>query len=79
MAGALCKALFPGDFSGTITSVAPGVSKIQGLFGEMFLTAFLMFTILMLAGEKSRTSFVAPVGIGLALFVAQLAGKCIFI
>ncbi|KAK7976601.1 hypothetical protein PG989_015064 [Apiospora arundinis] len=74
LAGALCKALFPGDFSGTITSVAPGVSKIQGLFGEMFLTAFLMFTILMLAGEKSRTSFVAPVGIGLALFVAQLAG-----
>ncbi|KAK8118177.1 aquaporin rerated protein [Apiospora kogelbergensis] len=74
LAGALCKGLFPGDYSGTITSIAPGVSRIQGLFGEMFLTAFLMFTILMLAGEKSRTSFVAPVGIGLALFVAQLAG-----
>ncbi|KAK8070227.1 hypothetical protein PG994_006843 [Apiospora phragmitis] len=64
----------PRRLLGTITTVAPGVSVVQGLFGEMFLTAFLMFTILMLAGEKSRTSFVAPVGIGLALFVAQLAG-----
>ncbi|KAK8023318.1 hypothetical protein PG991_006557 [Apiospora marii] len=74
LAGALCKALFPGDFAGTITKPAPGVNNAQALVGEMFLTAFLMFTILMLAGEKSRTSFVAPVGIGLALFVGQLAG-----
>ncbi|KAK8085782.1 aquaporin rerated protein [Apiospora hydei] len=74
LAGALCQALFPGDFSGTITKIAPGMTVVRGLFGEVFLTAFLMFTILMLAGEKSRTSFVAPVGIGLTLFVGQLAG-----
>ena len=74
----------------------------------MFLTAELVFTVLMLAAEKSKTTFIAPgrcssrspflsapfwclipqilpieellilsiptVGIGLALFVAELAG-----
>lgn len=28
----------------------------------------------MLAAEKSRATFIAPVGIGLALFVAEIAG-----
>lgn len=39
-----------------------------------FLTAELVFTILMLAGEKHKGTFIAPVGIGLALFVAEIAG-----
>ena len=39
-----------------------------------FLTAELVFTILMLAAEKSKDTFIAPVGIGMALFVAELAG-----
>jgi hypothetical protein len=40
----------------------------------MFLTALLIFTIFMLAAEKHRATFIAPIGIGLALFVAHLAG-----
>lgn len=40
----------------------------------MFLTALLVFTIFMLAAEKHRATFIAPVGIGLALFIAHLAG-----
>ena len=40
----------------------------------MFLTAELIFTIFMLAAEKHKGTFLAPVGIGLALFIAELAG-----
>lgn len=40
----------------------------------MFLTAELVFTIFMLAAEKHTANFIAPIGIGLALFVAQLFG-----
>jgi aquaporin rerated protein, other eukaryote len=40
----------------------------------MFLTAELVFVIFMLAAEKHKGTFLAPVGIGLALFSAELAG-----
>jgi aquaporin related protein len=40
----------------------------------MFLTAELVFTIFMLAAEKHKATFIAPIGIGLALFVAELSG-----
>jgi aquaporin related protein len=40
----------------------------------MFLTFELVFTIFLLAAEKHRATFLAPIGIGLALFVAELAG-----
>ncbi|KAL3418097.1 MIP family channel protein [Phlyctema vagabunda] len=40
----------------------------------MFFTIELVFTILMLAAEKTKATFIAPVGIGLALFVAELVG-----
>lgn len=40
----------------------------------MFLTFELVFTIFMLAAEKHKGTFLAPIGIGLALFVAELAG-----
>lgn len=40
----------------------------------MFLTAELVFTIFMLAAEKHKGTFIAPIGIGLALFIAELAG-----
>ena len=40
----------------------------------MFLTAELIFVIFMLAAEKNRATFIAPLGIGLALFVAELSG-----
>lgn len=40
----------------------------------MFLTFELVFTIFMLAAEKHRATYLAPMGIGLALFVAEMAG-----
>lgn len=57
------------------TVLTQGTTIVQGLFIEMFLTAELMFAILMLAAEKTKATFLAPVGIGLALFVAELAGQ----
>lgn len=75
VAGGLVKAMFSGDISGANTTLAPGTSIVQGLFIEMFLTAQLIFVILMLAAEKSRGTFLAPIGIGLALFVSELSGK----
>ena len=40
----------------------------------MFLTAQLVFTIFMLAAEKHKATFIAPIGIGLSLFIAELMG-----
>ncbi|KAL8835053.1 MAG: hypothetical protein Q9170_003482 [Blastenia crenularia] len=65
--------LFPGPLN-VRTSLLPGTSTAQGLFIEMFLTAQLVFTIFMLAAEKHKGTFIAPVGIGLSLFIAELAG-----
>lgn len=72
-AAAVVSALFPGPLN-VGTQLAGGTSVAQGLFIEMFLTAELVFTIFMLAAEKHRSTFIAPVGIGLALFVAELTG-----
>ena len=67
------KATFPGPLAVT-TTLSGGTNKAQGVFIEMFLTAQLVFTIIMLAAEKHKGTFLAPVGIGLALFIAELAG-----
>lgn len=56
------------------TKLTGGTSIAQGLFIEMFLTAELVLTVLFLAAEKSKATFIAPVGIGLALFVSELTG-----
>ncbi|KAE9983516.1 hypothetical protein EG328_009856 [Venturia inaequalis] len=73
-AAGLVSCMFPGPISTVNTTLAPGVSIAQGVFIEMFLTALLIFIILMLAAEKSKDTFIAPIGIGLTLFVAELAG-----
>ncbi|KAL1649155.1 Aquaporin-1 [Diplodia intermedia] len=49
-------------------------SIVRGLFIEMFLTFMLVFTVFMLAAEKHKGTFLAPIGIGLALFIAELSG-----
>jgi aquaporin related protein len=41
----------------------------------MFFTAELVFVVLMLVQAKSRDTFIAPVGIGLALFSAMIPGR----
>ncbi|KAJ9150841.1 hypothetical protein NKR23_g3354 [Pleurostoma richardsiae] len=72
-AAALVSSLFPGPLA-VSTVLVPGMSIARGLFLEMFLTAELVFVIFMTAGEKNRATFVAPVCIGLALFIAELMG-----
>jgi len=73
-AAAVVSVIIPVDIELVETTLAPNMNVAQGLFLEMFLTAHLMFTILMLAAEKSKDTFIAPIGIGLALFVVELAG-----
>jgi len=63
-----------GGIASTITKLEAGVDIAQGLFLEAFLTAMLVFTVLMLAAEKHKATFMAPIGIGLTLFVCQLFG-----
>lgn len=78
IAGGLVRAMFghQGALIDNInTLLASGVSTAQGLFVEMFLTMMLVFAVLMLAVEKSKDTFIAPIGIGLALFVAELTGN----
>lgn len=78
VAAALVRCMFPGELA-VNTTLSNGTSRAQGVFIEMFLTSLLVFTILMLAAEKHYATFMAPVGIGLALFVAMMAGKyCTF-
>ncbi|KAL2129242.1 hypothetical protein VTI74DRAFT_8025 [Chaetomium olivicolor] len=56
------------------TTLGGGTSIVQGLFIEMFLTAQLIFVILMLAAEKHKSTYLAPIGVGIAFFLAELAG-----
>jgi len=72
-AAAIVSALFPGELT-VRTNLSGGTSVVQGVFIEMFLTAELVFTIFMLAAEKHKGTFIAPVGIGLSLFIAELSG-----
>ncbi|KAF2642384.1 aquaporin-like protein [Massarina eburnea CBS 473.64] len=72
-AAGVVSAILPGPLN-VSTTLGSGVSVAQGVFLEMFLTSLLVFTIFMLAAEKHKATFLAPVGIGLALFVAELVG-----
>ena len=74
-ASAAVDGLFPGGLN-VQTSLGAGTTVVQGLFIEMFLTAELVFTIFMLAAEKHKATFIAPIGIGISLFVAELCGVC---
>jgi len=73
-ASGLVSVLYPGQLN-VRTTLGAGTSHTQGLFIEMFLTAMLVFTIFMLAAEKHKGTFIAPIGIGLSLFIAELGGK----
>lgn len=72
-ASAMVYALFPTQLN-VRTTLAGGASIVQGVFIEAILTAELVFTIFMLAKEKHKATFIAPVGIGLALFIAEMVG-----
>ncbi|KAF1921862.1 aquaporin-like protein [Ampelomyces quisqualis] len=72
-AAAVVSAILPGPLN-VSTTLGSSVSAAQGVFLEMFLTSLLVFTIFMLAAEKHKATFLAPVGIGLSLFVAEMVG-----
>ena len=73
LSSAIVRYLFPESFN-VRTTLGGGASLVQGVFIESILTAELVFTIFMLAKEKHRATFIAPVGIGLALFISELVG-----
>ena len=73
-AAAISSAILPGPLT-VRTSLGGGTSIVRGLFIDMFLTSDLVFTIFMLAAEKHKGTFIAPIGIGLSLFIAELVGK----
>lgn len=54
------------------TFLQQGTSVTQGVFIEMFITAALVLSVLMLAAEKHQATPFAPVGIGLTLFSCHL-------
>lgn len=72
-ASAVVHAIFPGKLAVT-TQLSEGTSIGQGFLIEMFLTFQLLTSITMLAGEKHAATFMAPIGIGLSLFIAELSG-----
>ncbi|OCL08716.1 aquaporin-like protein [Glonium stellatum] len=69
----LVSVLFPTQLN-VRTTLSSDTSLARGVFIEAILTAELVFTIFMLAKEKHKATFIAPVGIGLALFIAELVG-----
>ena len=79
MAGAIAgawmvSALFTGGLNvSTVPSAT--TTRAQAVIIEMLLTTTLCFTIFMLAAEKHAGNFIAPVGIGLALFICELVGE----
>lgn len=54
------------------TTLHGGTTINQGFWIEFFATSMLLFTVYMLAGEKHKATFLAPVGIGLALFLGEM-------
>ncbi|KAK4169783.1 putative aquaporin [Cladorrhinum sp. PSN259] len=72
-AAGVVSALFPGPM-GVETTLGGGASVAQGLFIEMFLTAELVFVIIMLAAEKHKSTYLAPIAIGVSFFLAELVG-----
>ncbi|POY72677.1 hypothetical protein BMF94_4506 [Rhodotorula taiwanensis] len=71
-AAGLVSCMTPGQ-ANVRTTLAPGMSTARGLFLEAACTALLMLVILLVAAEKHIGNFIAPLPIGLALFVAELA------
>ncbi|ODV60407.1 aquaporin [Ascoidea rubescens DSM 1968] len=69
-AGAV-SAMTPGEIL-FANSLGGGCSRSRGLFIEAFATCILCVTVLMMAVEKHRATFMAPFAIGIALFIGHL-------
>ena len=73
-AAGVVSALFPGPLPVNVR-LGGGTSVTQGLFIEMFTTTQLVFAVIMLAAVKHKATFLAPLGIGLALFIGHLCSQ----
>jgi aquaporin rerated protein, other eukaryote len=73
-AAAAVSALFPGPLTVNVR-LGGGTSIVQGLFIEMFTTCMLAITVIMLAAVKQKATYLAPIGIGIALFIGHLCSK----
>lgn len=70
-ASAVLQGLLPGPLA-VSTTLGAGTSQVQGLFIEVFITCGLVLSVLFLAVEKHKATFLAPVGIGITLFAGHL-------
>lgn len=70
-AAAVADALTPGEIL-FANALGEGVSRSRGVFLEMFATALLCMTVCFMAVEKHRATYMAPLVIGVALFVGHL-------
>jgi aquaporin related protein len=73
IASYIVNSLFNGGFNVAV-GLGGGTSPAQGVVIEMILTSQLVFVIFMLAAEEHAATPLAPVGIGLSLFIAELVG-----
>jgi glycerol uptake facilitator-like aquaporin len=73
-AAAAVSATFPGPLTVNVR-LGGGTSVSQGLFIEMFATTQLVLTVIMLAAVKHKATYLAPIGIGIALFIGNLCSK----
>lgn len=71
LASGICYALLPAGALAP-TELGSQTTIAQGVFIEMFLTAQLVIAVFMLAAEKHKATYIAPVGIGLCVFVCVL-------
>lgn len=72
-ASAVVSVLFPEKLN-VATTLGGTTSVAQGLFIETILTAELVFTIIMMAAERNKATYMAPLIIGLSLFICELTG-----
>lgn len=72
-AAAVTDGLIPGPLT-VGNKLSDGVSIVRGLFLEMFLTSQLVLTVYFLAVEKHRATYLAPIGIGVSVFIAHICG-----
>lgn len=70
-AAAVVDGLLPGPLT-VANALGNGTNTAQGLFLEMFMTAQLVLTVYFLAVEKHRATYLAPIGIGLSVFIAHI-------
>lgn len=73
-AAAAVSATLPGPMAVNVR-LGGDCSITRGLFIEMFTTMQLVFAVIMLAAVKSKATFLAPLGIGIALFIGHMLSK----